>query len=332
MKQGRVILNLILNFKRPILLFLLTCFIFSLVLFLYSVSLETISYALIIMTFFGVIILSTALIRAYAKHRTLQHILEQVYFQMDQLPGSSTLIETDYQSIIHKLDQDDKQHQRDAASKYHDLQEITTLWAHQIKTPISALRLLLQVSESNDHEEIKEELFEIEKYVEMLLGYYRLSSPTNDFVIKEIACEPIIRSAIRNYAKFFIRKKIQLELENIDVLVLSDEKWLGFVIEQILSNALKYTSEGKIKISFENTHTLVIEDTGIGIREEDLPRVFEKGYTGYNGRSDKKSTGLGLFLCKMILTKLGHTITIQSQLNKGTSVKIDLKSIDLKPE
>ena len=166
----------------------------------------------------------------------------------------------------------------------------------------------------------------------MLLGYYRLNSDTNDYVIRKIECEPIIRTVIRQYAKFFIRKKINIEVENLNIKVLSDEKWLGFVFEQILSNALKYTNEGLIKIYTENGHVLVIEDTGIGIQEEDLPRLFEKGYTGYNGRSDKKSTGLGLYLCKMILTKLGHTITIESKINKGTKVKIDLGQIDLKVE
>lgn len=259
-------------------------------------------------------------------------MIEQEYFSFDQFNEPTSLIEKDYYRIIEKIYQDNIINQSHAQNRYKNLQDITTLWAHQIKTPISAMRLLLQQDESEENNEVKEELFEIEKYVQMLLGYYRLNSDTNDFVIRRVDCEPIIRTIIRQYAKFFIRKKIQIEVENLNIKVLSDEKWLGFVFEQILSNALKYTNEGIIKIYTENGHILVIEDTGIGIQEEDLPRLFEKGYTGYNGRSDKKSTGLGLYLCKMILTKLGHTITIESKINKGTKVKIDLGQIDLKVE
>lgn len=331
MKELSLIFKVILNFRRSIIVFLLTCFIYSLVLFLYSISIEIISYSLILILFLGINILTYAIVKTYSKHKQLQNIVNQEIFQTELLPHTSYLIENDYQAIIHKLHHDDMKNQSLSALKYNDLQDITTLWAHQIKTPISAMRLLLQVNENSQNEEIKEELFEIEKYVEMLLGYYRLNSQTNDFVIKEIDCEPIIRSVIRQYAKFFVRKRIQIEINNINVKVLSDEKWLSFVIEQIISNALKYTNEGKIKISFNN-QTLIIEDTGIGIQKEDIPRVFEKGYTGYNGRSDKKSTGLGLYLCKMILVKLGHSINIESILYKGTVVSIDLKAKELELE
>lgn len=251
---------------------------------------------------------------------------------LDQLIVPNELIEKDYYLLIDKIYHDNLTQQNQALTKYNNLQDITTLWAHQIKTPISAMRLLLQQDESDENNEIREELFEIEKYVQMLLGYYRLNSESNDFVIRRIDCEPIIRTVIREYAKFFIRKKIQIDVSNLNITVLSDEKWLGFVFEQILSNALKYTYEGKITISTEKGNTIVIEDTGIGIQEEDLPRVFEKGYTGYNGRSDKKSTGLGLYLSKLILNKLGHTITIDSVLNKGTTVRINLENVDLKVE
>lgn len=329
MKQLLLILKIIMNYKRSIIVFVFTCFIYTLVLLLYSVSIEIIGYSLILVLFFGFIILGYTIIKTYAKHIQLQNIINHEIFQMDLLPDTSYLIEKDYQTIIQKLYHDDMKHQSQSTSKYNDLQDITTLWAHQIKTPISAMRLLLQVSENKQNDAIKEELFEIEKYVEMLLGYYRLNAETNDFLIKEIDCEPIIRLVIRQYATFFIRKKIQIEVDNIKVKVLSDEKWLRFVIEQILSNALKYTNEGKIKISFEDEKTLVISDTGIGIQEEDIPRVFEKGYTGYNGRTDKKSTGLGLYLCKMILSKLGHSISLESKLNKGTVVKINLNTMNL---
>lgn len=332
MSKIRLLYDALYNIRYVVYLVVLTCLIFSVVLFLYSVSIQAIVYSLILVSFFCIIILLYYFYKFRIKHKFLQSMIEQEYFSFDQLNEPTSLIEKDYYRIIEKIYQDNTINQSHAQNRYRNLQDITTLWAHQIKTPISAMRLLLQQDESEENNEVKEELFEIEKYVQMLLGYYRLNSDTNDYVIRKIECEPIIRTVIRQYAKFFIRKKINIEVENLNIKVLSDEKWLGFVFEQILSNALKYTNEGLIKIYTENGHVLVIEDTGIGIQEEDLPRLFEKGYTGYNGRSDKKSTGLGLYLCKMILTKLGHTITIESKINKGTKVKIDLGQIDLKVE
>ena len=129
----------------------------------------------------------------------------------------------------------------------------------------------------------------------------------------------------RKYSQMFILKKIQLVYTPIEMKVLTDEKWLVFVLEQILSNALKYTSTGKISVYTKGQNCLVIEDTGIGIWPEDLPRVFEKGFTGYNGRKDKKSTGIGLYLCKSVIDKLKHQIWIESEAGKGTKVYLSLQ-------
>lgn len=332
MSKFRLLLDVIFNLRHVIYSQLLTCLIFIIVLFLTSVSIEVILYALVLILFFWIILFMYYSYKVSNKHKFLQSMIKQEHFSFDQMIEPNRIIEKDYYDIIEKIHQENLKNQSFAQSRYTNLEDITTLWAHQIKTPISAMRLLLQTNESEDNNELKDELFEIEKYVEMLLGYYRLNSDTNDFVIRRIDCEPIIRTVIRQYAKFFIRKKIQIEVEHLNITVLSDEKWLSFVFEQILSNALKYTNEGMIRIYTEKGHTIVIEDTGIGIQEEDLPRVFEKGYTGYNGRSDKKSTGLGLYLCKMILNKLGHTITINSIINKGTIVRINLENVNLKVE
>ena len=212
-----------------------------------------------------------------------------------------------------------------------ETEDYFTLWAHQIKTPIAAMRLILQTRPENSAGELSQELFRVEQYVEMVLNYLRLDSDSTDFVFRTCDLDGIIRQCVRKYAKQFIRKKISLEYEGTDVQVLTDEKWLCFVIEQLLSNALKYTNTGSIRI-FTQGETLVIEDTGIGIAPEDLPRVFEKGYTGYNGRTDKKATGIGLYLCKRILQKLGHEISISSVVGQGTSVSIDLSREVLRVE
>ena len=206
-----------------------------------------------------------------------------------------------------------------------------TIWAHQIKTPIAAMRLLLQSENDGQSTELLEQLFKIEQYVEMVLQYLRIEGKSSDLVLKRSPLNRMIKKAIRKYSSFFIRKKIKLNYEEFEMDVLTDEKWLVFVIEQILSNALKYTSSGEISIYRDEQYpqVLIIEDTGIGIAQEDLPRIFEKGYTGFNGRYDIKSTGIGLYLCKRILKNLSHTIAIESVIGKGTKVKIGLDTMDI---
>ena len=274
----------------------------------------------------GVLALLLALLdlRRFAlRHRQLSDAMKSICVSDEQLPPPENLIEEDYRQLIRALGEE-KQRQTSAMDlRMSDMQDYFTLWAHQIKTPIAAMRLILQTKPENSATEIEGELFRVEQYVEMVLNYLRLDSDSTDFVFKTCALDGIIRQCVRKYAKQFIRKKISLEYQGTDLQVLTDEKWLCFVIEQILSNALKYTAAGSIRI-FTQGETLVIADTGMGIAPEDLPRVFEKGYTGYNGRTDKKATGIGLYLCKKILQKLGHGISISSEVGKGTRVSIDL--------
>ena len=152
----------------------------------------------------------------------------------------------------------------------------------------------------------------------------RLDAGATDYVLKQYDLDDILRQAVRKYASQFIRKKIRLVYEPLSCKVLTDEKWFLFVIEQVLSNALKYTRSGEISITLEAPKTLCIRDTGIGIAPEDLPRIFEKGFTGYNGRSDKKASGIGLYLCRRICGRLNHEIGVVSKVDEGTEVRIDL--------
>ena len=187
-------------------------------------------------------------------------------------------------------------------------QDFFALWAHQIKTPIAALNLLLQ-GEKQDAAVCRQELFKIENYVEMALNYLRFEEISNDLVLERNSLEQLVRQVVKKYAAIFIYNHISIQLEHLDYTVLTDEKWFCFVLEQILSNALKYTKQGSVKISAEETENglqIFVKDTGIGIKREDLPRIFEKGFTGYNGRMDKKASGLGLYLCKGVCEKLGR--------------------------
>ena len=206
------------------------------------------------------------------------------------------------------------------------------MWAHQIKTPIAAMRLVLSGSDTDTARELREELQKTEQYADMVLMYLKLDAGAEDYVIRKCSLDSIIRQSVKKYASQFIRKKIRLEYEPVDYEVLTDEKWLMFVIEQIISNSLKYTRQGSIAITLEAGGVLCIRDTGIGIDEADIPRVFEKGFTGLNGRTDRKATGIGLYLCRRILTSLGHEIRISSSAGEGTAVRIDLSSDDIRIE
>ena len=181
-----------------------------------------------------------------------------------------------------------------------------------------------------DNCELSAELQKIEGYAQMVLSYLRLESDSTDYIIRKYSLDKIIKQAVRKYSSQFIRKKIRLKYQSIDVNVLTDEKWLLFVVEQILSNALKYTnSGGEISIYLKPGQVLCIKDSGIGIASDDLPRIFEKGFTGYNGRTDKKASGIGLYLCRRICTKLGHQITATSESGIGTEITLDLSGNDI---
>lgn len=252
----------------------------------------------------------------------LSELEASVTLSLQELPFPENPVEQQYQTLLHLLLEDKKRLECRMLSREQDMAAYYTMWVHQIKTPIAALKLLLEGhEEKEERKEALAELFRIEQYVEMALQYMRLGSETTDFVFRQVPLDDVISQAVRKYARMFIRKKIRLNYEGVKKTVLTDEKWMGFVIEQLLSNALKYTPKGSISIYWE-VDALVIADTGIGIRKEDLPRVCEMGYTGYNGHADQRSTGLGLYLCSRTLKKLGHGFTITAGAEGGTCVAI----------
>lgn len=208
--------------------------------------------------------------------------------------------------------------------RYDDMIAYYTVWAHQIKTPIAAMNLTLQNEDSPLSRRMLGELFRIEQYVEMVLAFLRLGSESSDFIIKEYSLDKMIKESLRKFAGQFIDKRLSITYEPMEKKILTDEKWFALILEQILSNAVKYTQTGGVTITLEE-NILCIKDSGIGIAKEDLPRIFEKGYTGYNGRRDKKASGIGLHLCKCACDKLNHRIWADSVLGEGTSFYIDLE-------
>ena len=317
---------------KVLLLFIVFALVFCIVFSLYNLETEAIYYSIILCAFIGLIYICINFINYYKKHIQLYKLQNEISISLENLPSPKTLMEEDYTNLILTLNKEYKTYISKSDIAKSDMIDYYTMWVHQIKTPISAMKLLIQTSESEISSDLSSELFKIEQYVEMVLSYIRLGSNENDFVIKEYDLDNIVRQAIRKYAPLFIRKKINLDFQPTTYKVLTDEKWLVFVIEQLLSNAIKYTNKGKISIYPLENKKLVIEDTGIGISKEDIPRIFDKGFTGYNGRTDKKATGLGLYLCKNILDKLSHKISIESEVGVKTKVILDLSMLNVNIE
>ena len=209
-----------------------------------------------------------------------------------------------------------------AQAKFNDLMDYYTLWVHQIKTPIAASQLLVKNIEDSDlRQQMEQELFKIDSYANVVLQYLRLESFHDDLVLKRVPLEELVKEVVRKYAIFFIQKGLTVDLHDLDVAVITDRKWLLVIIEQLLSNSLKYTSTGGIEIYFKD-QTLFMKDSGIGIKDSDILRVFERGFSGYNGHLTQQSSGLGLYLSKKIADQLGHQIQMTSQVGQGTTVAI----------
>lgn len=296
--------------QNELLCYIGSMLLFVAVLFLYDVRTDAIQYGLL---------LSTVL---FLLNLTVQ------FFKFQK-----RLSEQDYQNIIKNLKEQNSELKSQERIFKQEMSDYYSMWVHQIKTPIAAMHVLQQTLEEEYPEEkyikeIKLELFKIEQYVEMVLTYLRMGEMSGDLKFEKYSLDAIVRQVIRKYSQMFILRKIHLQYAKTSQCIVTDEKWLQFVLEQVLSNALKYTKDGGMIFIYteekENKKCLVIEDSGIGIQAEDLPRVFEKGFTGYNGRADKKSTGIGLYMCKKIMERLNHQIWIESEVDKGTKVYLAL--------
>ena len=318
--------------KKTALAFFLCCFTAGCVAFLYDLPAEPVIYGGILCTLIMLLFFWDGYRKYVRRRETLQQILDNSFLEEKMFPEPLDETEKLYQEIVKNFNSLRMKAEGGKRRFYEELTDYYTMWVHQIKTPISALRLLLQENKEENKAALSE-LFKIEQYVEMVLGYLRTEDISADMSFQEYELDGLIKEQIHKYARIFVGKKLTLHYEGVEEHVLTDGKWLGFVIGQIFSNALKYTKQGGISVymSPDRAHTLVIEDTGIGIRPEDLPRVFEKGFTGHNGREDNRSTGIGLYLCVKIMKKLNHEITIESTPGKGTKVYLFLgrKALDM---
>ncbi len=304
---------------------LIFCVVQAVVYTLYQLPSEAVWYGAAICIFIGAILVVPDFLCFRKRHIALTRLIEEISLTADNLPVGSNLIENDLNMLIQKLSSDKKLLTDEMNGRNKEMSEYYSMWAHQIKTPIAAMKLALQGEDSQLSRELSEDLQRIEQYVDMVMCYIRLDSTAGDFVIRKYQLDDIIKQSVKKFSRQFIRKKIRLIYEPVECEVLTDEKWLSFVVEQIVSNALKYTKSGSIEIYLEKPRTLCIRDTGMGIATEDLPRIFEQGYTGYNGRADKKASGIGLYLCKRICKRLKHGISAESEIGRGTTIKLHLE-------
>ena len=291
---------------------------------LYRLPVKAVCYPAILCLFLGILFIILDFRRVKRRHELLTDVRELTDILTETLPAVDGVEDEDYQAIIRMFQKEHTQVVSYNQQTYSEMVDYYTIWAHQIKTPIASMRLTLQNEDTSASRKLSNDLFRIEQYVEMVLTFLRLNSESTDYVIREYDLDAIIRQSVKKFAGEFISRKLSLIYEPLHVTVLTDEKWLSFVIEQVLSNALKYTPSGSISITMEPENRLCIRDTGIGIAAEDLPRIFENGYTGYNGRTDKKASGIGLYLCKRICEILGHGIKADSKIDEGTCIVIDL--------
>ena len=327
----RTLISYLYSRRRIIAVGILIGAVFTVLLFLYGVPTVAAAYAAIVC---GAIILVSAawdILGYRKKRRVLRELQSEILLTLEHLPEADDDIEDGYDQLLETLFIEKNALVSAADRRFEDSSDYFAMWAHQIKTPITAMSLALQSSDFPEKGEFAEYLQRIEQYVEMALCYVHLDNDDSDLVIKKHSLDKIVKQAVRKFSDQFIRRKLTLVYEPLNAEVLTDEKLLLFVIEQVISNALKYTASGRIEITLErpaehfDDPILLIRDTGIGIAPEDLPRIFERGFTGNNGRSDKRATGIGLYLCKRICTKLGHTISARSD-GSGTEIRIDLRS------
>lgn len=317
---------------KELIVWLIVILIFFVVFALYSLPAAAVLYGAAVSGAFGLVFIISDFILYRRRRIILKELAQEITLSAERLPAPPLgTAEEDYDALVRLLHEQLKNSENEAAARLSDMTDYYTMWVHQIKTPIAAMDLILQGSDSPESRELAENLQRIEQYADMVLCYLRLDSDSSDLVIREYDLDGIVRQAVRKFSPQFIRRRLRLKYEPLNRTVLTDEKWLLFVIEQVISNAVKYTPSGEVEIYCEAPLTLCIRDTGIGIAEEDLPRIFEKGYTGCNGRLDKKASGIGLYLCRRICRKLGHDISAESS-ERGTVIKIELEAAKLEIE
>ena len=306
--------------RRIIVMLLFFAAIFLVSFFLYRLPMAAVLYPTVLCFLFSMVFLFTDYRKSRNRQEAYRRLKKLSSEMIRDLPAAASPVEEASNDLIRSLQKELRDTKAGQEAAYRDMIDYYTVWAHQIKTPIASMKLILENDDSPLSHRLSGELFRMRQYVDMVMAFLRLGSDTTDYLFREYRLDDMIRPVLHRFAAEFITRRLSLAYETIPFTVLTDQKWFCFVLEQLLSNALKYTREGCIRITMQGERTLCIEDSGIGIAPEDLPRIMEKGYTGHNGRLDRSASGLGLWLCGRISSRIGIVPEIRSVQDRGTCV------------
>ncbi|WP_414053071.1 sensor histidine kinase [Macrococcus animalis] len=283
--------------QREVYFVLLICALFFFIMLMYNVPLQAYLLGIGIVTFILAIYWSIRYL-SYKKERTIIEKNEDLRIEN------------------HRLRNDFINYQSEVESYF-------LMWVHQIKTPITASKLLLEEPDDYVVDNVRNEILQIDNYTNLALNYLKLMNQKTDMVFMEVSVDELIRPLIKRYAIQFIHHQTKLHYEKSEAVILTDAKWSSIMIEQILNNALKYARGKDVWIAYdETTKTLSIRDNGMGINASDLPKIFDQGFSGYNGRLNEKSSGIGLYIVRTIAKRLGHKVNVTSTLNEGSNFTI----------
>ena len=290
---------------------------------LYDILTEPLVYAAVLSLLLLIALLAVDFVREKKQADERSRALSSITAEWRTPPEAHSLAEEDYREMLAALGAELERLTAETDARRQDTVDYYTAWVHQIKTPIAVMKLKLS-DDTPEHRELSAELRRIEQYAEMALQYIRIGSETNDLVIREYPLDELIRESVRKQAEAFVGKRLRLDYTPTDATVVTDRKWFACILDQLLSNAVKYTPEGTVTIAFDSG-LLTVSDTGIGIAPEDLPRIFEMGYTGGNGRLGQASSGLGLYLAKKAADLLAISVTAKSTVGEGSAFTLDLR-------
>ena len=312
---------------QEFIVYFLTIFFALLIAFLMNINLQFIILLLQVSSVFCVLFWLVEISHTYKKLKWFSNNFQNISGHPEYLSTikTSSTLEKNYQKIIKDLIYQKEQLTKNYENSKNEQEEYFTLWQHQIKTPLSALRLMSETQENVKAENIRNQTLQIQRYLEMSLQYNRLSSINQDLKFEKINLSNLIREVVNGQAFFILQKNLKISFPTVNTSVISDYKWLFFSIDQVLFNAIKYTPEGdsinlNVQKNIQHSVTLSVTDNGIGISSDDLPRIFERGYTGYTGRQQLNSTGLGLYLTKKTTDTLNIKLTVSSEKGAGTTV------------
>ncbi|WP_419725677.1 sensor histidine kinase [Terrisporobacter petrolearius] len=258
---------------------------------------------------------------------TILKDLDRKYLLPEVIDDANFMIGEEVNDILKELSRDMHENVKYYKNIQEEYREYIEMWVHEIKTPIASSKLLIENNNNEITRKINIQMDRIENFVEQVLYYSRSDEVGKDYIIKKIELSQVVKNVIKKNQRDFISKRISLQLDDINEIIYSDTKWVEFILNQIVGNAIKYSKGTEDKITIRSKKlgssvVLTVQDNGVGIVEQDINRVFEKGFTGENGRKFGKSTGIGLYLCKKLCVKLGLGLQIDSNINEGTKVSI----------